>query len=145
MISGVAQVIGMKPIFRSFFSSAPLVLRHRLQRRERQHAGDRGHRGAAADRAQEAAAQRVLREQRLDQRGLDEGVGVGLEVGGLAARAQLGGGMVGRCRPRARRGWRPQAQRISSGRSASYGSKKRSSLIAYPSRFDGTDAREAPR
>jgi len=51
-----------------------VVLRHGLQGRDRQHAADGGHRGASADCAEEVAAQGVLREQRLDERGLDEGV-----------------------------------------------------------------------
>jgi hypothetical protein len=84
MISGVAQVIGMKPILRLVFSSG-----------HRQHAGDRRHGGAFAHGAQETAAFLVLREDGLDQRGLDELVAVGLELGGLAAAAQLDGRAVG--------------------------------------------------
>ncbi len=86
----------MKPIFRFFFSSAPLLLRHGLQA-ARSAARWRWRPRAVlrADRAQEAAAQRVLREQRLDQRGLDEGIRVRLEFGRLAAPAQLGGRAFG--------------------------------------------------
>jgi len=72
------------------------ALGHRLQAGERQHAADGRHRRVAAHGPQEAAAQRVLREQRLHQRRFDKAGRFGLEVGGLAAGAQLGGGVVGR-------------------------------------------------
>ncbi len=78
-----------------FFQRA-LVLRHGLQARHRQHAGDRGHGRALADRAQEQAALLVVREQRFHERGFDELIAIGLELGGLAAAAQLDGRAVGR-------------------------------------------------
>jgi hypothetical protein len=74
---------------------ALLLLRHGLQAGHGQHAGDGGHGRALAHGAQEAAAHRVLREQGLDQRGLDKLVAVGLEFTREAALAQLDGGSLG--------------------------------------------------
>ena len=74
------------------------VLRHGLHRAHRQHAGNRCHGGALAHRTQEAAAHCVLREDGLDQRGLNERVAVGLEVTREAAAFELDGS-AGRRKP----------------------------------------------
>ena len=68
MMIGVAQVIGMKPTLRSFFSIAPALREHLGRGLEREELRDRGERGRGADRFQERAARGVLRKHRAHHR-----------------------------------------------------------------------------
>ena len=60
MMIGVAQVIGMKPTLRSFFSGAPASRESFGRGLDRKELRDRGQRGRGADRFQERAARGVL-------------------------------------------------------------------------------------
>ncbi len=72
---GVAQVIGMKPTLRSFFSGAPLPWAKASRAvAERQDRGNGGHRRGRADRLQELAALGVDREDRAQDRCIDHPV-----------------------------------------------------------------------
>jgi hypothetical protein len=64
MMIGVAQVIGMKPTLRSFFSSGFALGEHLGRGREREELRDRGQRRRCADRLEEGAARGVLRKHR---------------------------------------------------------------------------------
>ena len=65
---GVAQVIGMKPILRSFFSGAPCA-KHFSRCLQREELRDRRERGGSTDGFQECAPRSVLREHRADHGG----------------------------------------------------------------------------
>ena len=64
MMIGVAQVMGMKPTFRSFFSGAAAWREGVDGRAEREELGDRGESRGGADGTQEGAAGVVLRDER---------------------------------------------------------------------------------
>ena len=72
MMIGVAQVIGMKPTLRSFFSMRAALREHFGRGLEREELRDRGERGRGADRFQECAARGVLRKHRPHHRGGDD-------------------------------------------------------------------------
>ena len=72
MMIGVAQVIGMKPTLRSFFSIGAALREHLGRGVEREELRDRGERGRGADRFQEGAARGVLRKHRPHHRGGDD-------------------------------------------------------------------------
>ena len=71
MMIGVAQVIGMKPTLRSFFSSFAPCPNTSVAVLERKELRDRGERGRGADAFQEGAARGVLRKHRAHHRGGD--------------------------------------------------------------------------
>ena len=72
MMMGVAQVIGMNPTLRFFFSIGA-ALRERLGGgREREDLGERGERGRGADRLEKRAPRRVLRKHRPHHGGGDD-------------------------------------------------------------------------
>jgi hypothetical protein len=89
MISGLAQVIGMKPTLRSFFSSAP-ALRHGLQRAEGDQRGDRRPGGRGTDGGKEFASLGILWEQRLHHRGLHHAAVQRIDVAGADCDVVLG-------------------------------------------------------
>ena len=72
MMIGVAQVIGMKPTLRSFFSIGPAAANSFGRGLEREELRDRGKRGRSAERLQEGAAAGVLRKHRAHHRGSDD-------------------------------------------------------------------------
>ena len=72
MMIGVAQVIGMKPTLRSFFSGTAGFRKGLGRRLERKELGDRGERGRRADRFKKRPARGILRKHRAhDSRGND--------------------------------------------------------------------------
>jgi hypothetical protein len=70
MMIGVAQVMGMKPTLRSFFDGAALR-KHLGRALEREELRQRRKRGRGADRLEERAARRILREHRAHHRRRD--------------------------------------------------------------------------
>ena len=73
MMIGVAQVIGMKPTLRSFFSSGPRpCANNSVAVFEREELRERRQRGRGADRFQEGAARGILREHRTHEGGRDD-------------------------------------------------------------------------
>ena len=72
MMIGVAQVIGMKPTLRSFFSIGPPCGEHFGRGLEREELRQRGERGRSAERLQERAARGVLRKHRAHHGGGDD-------------------------------------------------------------------------
>ncbi len=74
MMMGVAQVMGMKPTLRSFFSGAPPWAKALARHGQGQDRGDGGHRRGGADRLQEQAALGIDREDRAQDGGVDHPV-----------------------------------------------------------------------
>ena len=62
MMIGVAQVIGMKPTLRSFFSICTALREHLGCRAEREEVRNGGERSRGADRFQEGTARDILRK-----------------------------------------------------------------------------------
>ena len=71
MMIGVAQVIGMKPTLRSFFSSGPPCANASVAVFSGKNCDERGDRGRGADRFQEGAPRHVLRKHRAHHGGSD--------------------------------------------------------------------------
>ena len=94
---GVAQVIGMKPTLRSFFSGAPPVREDLGRGLDREELRERGQRRGGADRLQERPARGVVREHRAHhRRGNDAFVALVLACHRLAAQRLRGMLVFGR-------------------------------------------------
>jgi len=71
MMIGVAQVIGMKPTFRSFFSGVPASANASVTGLDGEELRDRAQRGRSADRFQECPACGIPWKHRTDHSGSD--------------------------------------------------------------------------
>ena len=123
MMIGVAQVIGMKPTLRSFFSGAPASREGFGRGLDRKELRDRGQRGRGADRFQEGAARGILGKHRAHHGGGDDAlVALVLALGRAPARSAAPASHA-HVRPRSDAGRRRSPTRESS-RSESKGSSK---------------------